>query len=145
MRKKKIEIPQSNCPCKNFKCKIDENDSRHGTRLGYNDYLCRCVPCTLGHKSAYRNAMLMRRFNITEQDYLALVAAQDYGCGICKRPVPSAATELSVRSFAVDHDHACCPGKYSCGKCVRGVLCFSCNTKLGFVERFKKEIDMWLR
>lgn len=31
----------------------------------------------------------------------------------------------------VDHDHACCPGKISCGKCVRGYLCLSCNTLLG--------------
>jgi hypothetical protein len=31
----------------------------------------------------------------------------------------------------VDHDHACCDGKYSCGACVRGFLCTSCNNGLG--------------
>ncbi len=36
----------------------------------------------------------------------------------------------------VDHDHACCPDeKYSCGKCVRGLLDLSCNTSLGHIER----------
>jgi len=36
----------------------------------------------------------------------------------------------------IDHDHARGPGeKSSCGKCVRGLLCLSCNTSLGLVER----------
>lgn len=34
----------------------------------------------------------------------------------------------------VDHDHRCCPGKYSCGECVAGFLCTNCNNGLG---RFK--------
>jgi hypothetical protein len=30
----------------------------------------------------------------------------------------------------IDHDHDCCPGSYTCGKCVRGVLCAPCNRTL---------------
>lgn len=39
----------------------------------------------------------------------------------------------------VDHDHSCCPSLNDvkwrgCGRCVRGLLCFQCNTALGLVK-----------
>lgn len=38
------------------------------------------------------------------------------------------------RELHVDHDHDCCEGRKSCGECVRGVLCESCNMVLGRVN-----------
>ena len=36
----------------------------------------------------------------------------------------------------MDHDHACCRGKNrSCGECIQGVLCHTCNITLGYIER----------
>jgi hypothetical protein len=34
-------------------------------------------------------------------------------------------------SIHVDHDHSCCPGMTTCGSCIRGLLCPTCNMGLG--------------
>lgn len=36
--------------------------------------------------------------------------------------------------LVVDHDHSCCPGQFSCGNCIRGLLCFNCNTGAGMLN-----------
>jgi len=50
--------------------------------------------------------------------YRAMVEA---GCRICG----------SSDNPHVDHDHTCCPGDKTCGKCVRGILCAKHNVGLG--------------
>jgi hypothetical protein len=65
-----------------------------------------------------------------------MLAAQGGLCAICQR----AETKLQPQTglphrLAVDHDHTCCPGQLtSCGRCVRGLLCASCNLSLGALE-----------
>lgn len=40
----------------------------------------------------------------------------------------------ATENLVIDHDHACCPGSGSCGKCVRGVLCGPPNVVEGMLN-----------
>lgn len=74
--------------------------------------------------------MLRRRYGITRRQVDALLAEQG-GCGIC------GVVEVGDgyrNGWHVDHDHACCPGDVSCGRCVRGILCARCNKMIGHAE-----------
>ena len=78
---------------------------------------------------------LLKVYNITEEQYWALHKAQGGVCACCQLPEERVhlRTGKLVR-LSVDHDHACCSGMTSCGKCVRGLLCHSCNIGLGRLE-----------
>lgn len=67
----------------------------------------------------------LKAYGLTENDYDWMLSAQGGACLICK------GQPADGRRLAVDHDHACCPGKKSCGYCVRGLLCGRCNSALG--------------
>jgi hypothetical protein len=90
-----------------------------------------------GGKKLYR---LRYMYNITSDDYDAILASQRGCCGICGRP-PSRGRLLSI-----DHDHSCCPGLKSCGACVRGLLCVRCNALLHALEavEWKKKAENYL-
>lgn len=67
----------------------------------------------------------IRRMGISPERFYEMVEEQGGVCAICKQP------ELRGR-LRIDHDHACCSGRgRSCGKCIRGLLCISCNASLG--------------
>lgn len=70
-----------------------------------------------------------RRFGVSRSWYDATLVEQRGGCAICGSPKPG-----GTGRFAIDHDHSCCPGKRSCGMCVRGLLCSRCNLRLFSLE-----------
>lgn len=79
--------------------------------------------CKLCHKfSQIRNL-----YGLDRATYEAMA---EQGCGIC-----------GSKSFLqVDHDHACCSGRKSCGRCVRALLCKRHNVLLGFLRDDPNEI-----
>lgn len=76
------------------------------------------------YKDGLRRQRLKKLYQMTDRQYFDLLASQGGGCAICGGP-------SDAKDFAVDHDHSCCPGRTSCGRCIRGVLCSQCNTALG--------------
>ncbi len=73
---------------------------------------------------------LKSRYGISEQDFLDLLKSQDNKCAICGKD-----TSYFKNRLHVDHDHACCRvAANSCGKCIRGLVCYHCNIFLGDIE-----------
>lgn len=48
------------------------------------------------------------------------------GCELCG--------DKPTHSLHVDHDHKCCDGPVTCGKCVRGIVCNRCNKAIDKYE-----------
>lgn len=69
----------------------------------------------------------LSRHHLTVAEYEKILADQGGVCAGCK-------TETGEHLWNIDHDHGCCAGQWSCGECVRGLLCAPCNKAAGFVE-----------
>lgn len=85
----------------------------------------RCATCHRARRrtlsEARRLTYVASQYNLSPDEYRALTGRYSGMCWGCRKR----------KGKAVDHDHGCCPGKTSCGKCVRGFLCTICNVFLG--------------
>jgi hypothetical protein len=79
----------------------------------------------------FQRRRAINRHHLTEEGRDRLLAEQQGGCAICGCPVPEP---------VIDHNKKCCPGIYSCGKCIRGLLCRQCNAGLGM---FKDSLELF--
>lgn len=71
---------------------------------------------------------LQLQYGIGLKEYNDMLVRQDYKCLICDKP--------SAKKLVVDHCHA--KGH------IRGLLCASCNMRLGWYEMNKDRIDNYL-
>ena len=92
-----------------------------------------------------REKGMMMRYGITMDQFLEMLERQGGGCYFCgaTRSAKGRANSDAFGSILfVDHDHACGCGAgrrrvsepEPCGKCVRGLLCSTCNRMLGALE-----------
>jgi hypothetical protein len=75
---------------------------------------------------------VLRRHHLTPERYREMRDAQGGVCPMCGDGFWWRLGKMMP--LVIDHDHACCP-KWSCGRCVRGLLCHICNSALPAVER----------
>lgn len=92
-------------------------------RDGYSPY---CKPCDI--EVAHRSR-LITTYGITPEEYLLILAEQNYVCKICKSPPQK-------NKLAIDHDHAT--------GVIRGLLCSRCNQHLEWSINYNEEIRNYL-
>ena len=66
---------------------------------------------------------LKYHYKMTVDEYEQRIVAQGGRCAAC--------SERFSRRPVVDHNHKCCSGTVTCGKCVRDLLCYRCNNAIG--------------
>jgi Recombination endonuclease VII len=86
-------------------------------------------------KARWRQVYKLQRYGLTQKQFDQMLESQGYACAMGREPFEDG------QQIFIDHDHACCPvspGTQTrcCGRCVRGLLCFRCNTALGYVEMY---------
>jgi len=110
-------------------CKIDkdaEKFNKASARKSGRQTRCKTC-CHEYYVGGYRQITILKVYNLTPEQWETLFQSQDRCCLICKRG------EDIVDRWCVDHNHLCCPGRISCGKCVRGILCLPCNRAIGLL------------
>lgn len=92
-------------------------------------------------KRRYGLGKHLQKYGLDVAAFEEMLEGQSGVCAMCGKP-PREGKRLSV-----DHDHSCCPGEGSCGACVRGLLCVTCNTWLGFYENqeWRSAADVYLK
>jgi hypothetical protein len=118
------------------KCLINKSTSEYGknrsNRSGIQSWCLDC--CRVIDKQRTKNGRAIKRrakvraynlrtqYGITPEQYEDLLKRQNYRCAICKTDKPD-----GHGFWCVDHDHAL-------NKFVRGILCSSCNSLLGYAN-----------
>ena len=84
-----------------------------------------------GNPKSTRIKKNWEKHRVSHEDYIKLYNKYDGKCHSCNEK----------EATHIDHDHKCCPDQYSCGKCVRGILCHNCNSALGLLGDNKDKVN----
>lgn len=130
-------------------CKLGHKFTENNIKIRYDDrgVLHRsCRTCNIQTAKKWRVGKIDKRdpsyiwarhlrlsYKMTPEQWQALLNRQNDVCAICGNK-ETITTKGKLLRLAIDHDHNCCSGDKTCGKCIRGLICSSCNNGIG---RFK--------
>lgn len=86
-------------------------------KQGVIKYGVKCIKCNDARKAIITETRLAARYDITHEEYLVFKQAANSTCQICR---------IEGKKLVIDHCHM--------SGAVRGLLCHTCNTRLGVLE-----------
>jgi Recombination endonuclease VII len=89
-------------------------------------------------RKKFARVSYLNTHGVNEEWYSIKMSEQEEACALC------GAGPNGKNGFHIDHDHSLCghiPRK-SCIKCNRGLLCNKCNTTIGHLEIFLKQMGL---
>ncbi len=111
------------------KCGLPKDLSEFYERPEYKDgRYSWCIECFKTRRTDNYDPQAAKRVKYGI-DFNVMWAKQQGLCAVCGEPMLPRGKQLT--SVVVDHDHACCAGRQSCGECVRGQIHKQCNNLLG--------------
>jgi len=93
-------------------------------------------------RSRWNRTYKLKLMGLTPDQFGQMLEAQGYTCAMCCTPFGE------DQRICIDHDHACCPPRRPskcCGKCVRGLVCLTCNVALGYIETYGELARAYLK
>lgn len=152
MQKRKgiYKYPDKSTKCKDCGIKPKNDTEREklfvkesSMKSGYANLCRKCASArTIKHQKENPEMFKKRKrkyaisqHGITLEKYDEILKSQNNSCAICK-----AKASNFKRFLYIDHDHSCCPGQFSCGKCIRGLLCYNCNFMIGLSKDNEKTL-----
>lgn len=104
-------------------------------RANYNEYMRGFRKRTYTPGCDFnKDRNLRHKYGISLEQLQEMIVDQGGMCALCDEPLDLTPSVSRYASPVVDHDHKCCAGSKSCGKCIRGVIHRSCNIGLGAFE-----------